>query len=265
MSRGACIIASNTHTGDKILDYVGLAAKNARLIRKHLKVPVALLTTERDHGAAILREFDEIVCIQDRPAHKRSMLQGNDHITYAWKNDQRIESFNESPWSRTLLLDADYIVQSDQLRLLLDSDQSFQMIDAVYDITGRNSFRNMHFMPDHSIRQCWATVMCFDRSAGPVFEAARMVRDNYDYYAAMFDFSKRPYRNDYAFSIAAHLSGKTKLPWSMAQLPPDCGVEADDRGLKISYANNLLRWQGDLHILNKSIALDPSLLGALDE
>ena len=102
MSDGACIIASNS--GD--LDYVGLAAISARLIRKHLNIPVCLLTTDSDSHP----DFDAVITIQDRPSSKRSMLRGDSHITYEWKNDNRIDAIDHSPWDRTLLIDADYIV-----------------------------------------------------------------------------------------------------------------------------------------------------------
>ena len=255
MSEGACIIASNS--GD--LDYIGLAAINARLIRKHLGIPVSLLTTDIDTHP----DFDTVVVIGDRPPNKRSMLKGDTHITYEWKNDHRIDAIDHSPWSRTLLLDADYIVMSDLLRPLLDSDASFMMVDHVYDITGRNSFGRMRRLPDGSIDQRWATVICFDKSAKHVFDAAAMVRKDYGYYAAMFGFSSRPFRNDFAFSIAAHLLGVPKLPLRMSQLPADCMIACDDKGMRISHDNNVLRWQGDLHVLNKDIALNPSLLEPL--
>jgi hypothetical protein len=255
MSEGACIIASNSSD----LDYIGLAAINARLIRKHLGLPVCLLTPDRDSHP----DFDKVIAIDARPSSKRSMLKGNDHITYEWKNDHRIDAIDHSPWSRTLLLDADYIVMSDLLRPLLDCNESFMMVDSVYDITGRNSFSAMRRLPDGSVDQRWATVMCFDKSAKHVFDAAAMVRQDYGYYAAMFGFSSRPFRNDFAFSIAAHLLGVPKLPFSMAQLPPDCDVVCDRKGMKISHALNLLRWQGDLHVLNKDIAIDPSILEPL--
>ena len=257
MSKGACIIASNS--GD--LDYIGLAAINAKLIRKHLSIPVCLLTTDIDYHP----DFDKVVVIDDRPSSKRSMLKGNTHITYEWKNDQRIEAIHYSPWDRTLLLDADYIVMSDLLQPLLACDQPFMIADRVYDVTGRNSFKHLKLLPDKSIKQRWATVMCFNKQAQPIFDATAMVRKDYSYYAAMFDWPNRPFRNDFAFTIAAHLLGVPQFPITMAQLPPDCEVEADAKGLKISYANNVMRWRGDLHVLNKSIALDPSKLGALHE
>ena len=255
MSEGACIIASNS--GE--LDYIGLAAINAKLIRKHLEIPVCLLTTDINSHP----DFDSVILIDKRPASKRTMLKGDTHITYDWKNDHRIDAFNYSPWDRTLLVDADYLVLSDLLKPMLNCVHPFMMIDSVYDITGRNSFAGMRRMPDASIDQRWATVMCFDKAAEPVFKAAEMVRRDYAYYAAMFDFAVRPFRNDYAFGIAAHLLGIPRLPFSMAQLPPDCAVSADDRGLKITHANNVLRWRGDLHVLNKDIAIDPGMLEPL--
>ena len=255
MSEGACIIASNT--GD--LDYIGLAAVNARLIRKHLGIPVCLLTTDiKTHP-----DFDAVITIQDRPSSKRSMLKGDSHITYEWKNDHRIDAIDHSPWTRTLLLDADYIVMSDLLRPLMDCDEPFMMVDRVYDITGRNSFGRMRRLPDDSIDQRWATVMCFDSNARKIFEVAAMVRENYGYYAAMFGWPYKPFRNDFAFSVAAHLLAVPKLPFAMPQLPADCMISCDVKGMLINYANNVLRWQSDLHVLNKDIALDPNILEPL--
>lgn len=255
MREGACIIASNS--GD--LDYIGLAAISARLIRKHLGIPVCLLTPDRSEHAG----FDEVIRIEPRASSKRSMLRGSTHITYEWKNDHRIEAFHHSPWSRTLLLDADYLVMSDMLAPLLCCDQPFMIIDDVYDVTGRNSFNHLRYLPNKSLRQRWATVMCFDDRAGPVFEAAAMVRANYGYYAAMFNWNNRPFRNDHAFTVAAHLLGIPKLSLTMPQLPPDVEITVDERGLRIIHGGNVLRWNSDLHVLDKSIALDPSILEGL--
>jgi len=255
MYKGACIIANNT--GD--LDYIGLAAINAQLIRQHLDIPVCLLTADPgDHPG-----FDHVVLLEERPSSKRSMIKGDTHITYVWKNDHRIDAIDHSPYARTLLLDADYLVLSDLLLPLLDCDQPFMIVDSVHDITGRHAFAGMKRVPDGSIDQRWATVMCFDKRAGSIFDAAAMVRRDYGYYAAMFDWPVKPFRNDFAFSVAAHLLAVPKLPFSMPQLPPDCTVQADNNGLKISHAGNVLRWKGDLHVLNKDIALDPSILEPL--
>ena len=255
MPEGACIIASNS--GD--LDYIGLAAINARLIRQHLDIPVCLLTTDISSHP----DFDEIICLEPRTYSKRSMLKGDSHITYEWKNDHRIDAFHHSPWDRTLLLDADYIVQSDLLASTLRCDSPFMIIDGVYDVTGRRSFGSMERVPDGSLKQRWATVMCFDRSAGHFFDAAAMVRSDYGYYAAMFGWPNRPFRNDFAFTVAAHLLGADAMPYHMPQLPPDALVSVDAKGLRIECAGQVLRWKGDIHILNKDIALDPSMLEAL--
>ena len=255
MSDGACIIACNS--GD--LDYVGLAAINARLVRQHLRLPVCLLTTDMDDHPG----FDVTVRIPQKPSHTRSVLKGSEIFSYSWKNDHRIEAFEHTPWSRTLLIDADYLVMSDLLAPLIGSDSDFMIMDHVYDVTGRNSFKHMDLLPNKSLRQAWATVMVFDSRAADVFHAANMVRQNYGYYAAMFDWPVRPFRNDFAFTVAAHLLNKERVPFSMAQLPADAAVEADSKGLLITYANHVMRWNADLHVLNKQLAIDPSVLDSL--
>lgn len=255
MSNGAAIIASNTHG----LDYIALAAINAKLIRKHLQIPICLLTPDlEDHP-----EFDVVIKIPDKQGSNRSMLKGTEIITYEWKNDHRIDAYEHTPWDRTLLVDADYIVSSDMLRPFLFSDQPFILMDSVYDVTGRHSFDHMKYLPNKSLKQAWATVMSFDKKAKFVFEVANMVRENYAYYAAMFNWPARPFRNDFAFTVAGHLLNLPRLPIRMPQLPADAFFECDKNGFKIKHGNNVLRWRSDLHVLNKTLAYDPSVLEPL--
>lgn len=255
MSEGACMIACNSDG----LDYVGLASINARLIRLHLGLPVCLLTTDMDHHP----DFDVTIRMPPRPAHKRTMLKGDEFITYDWKNDHRIDAFAYTPWDRTLILDSDYLVLSDALLPLVRSSLDFIIVDHVYDVTGRHSFKHMDLLPDKSLKQRWATVMVFDRRAEDVFRAADMVRQNYGYYAAMFDWPTRPFRNDFAFTVAAHLLGKCSVPFSMPQAPADACVEIKNKGLRITHGNHVMRWNSDLHVLNKQLAMDPSMLQGL--
>lgn len=252
MCDGACIVAVNSGP----LDYVSLAAINAQLIKKHLGLPVCLITTD----TVVKNDFDHVVTVDAKLGSKRSMLSGQDILTYEWHNDHRIDAIKHSPWDRTLLIDADYLVMTDALLALINSDRDFLIIDEVYDVTGRNSFASMRYLPDGSIKQRWATVMAFNRQAQHVFDAAAMVRDNYAYYAAMFDWSHKPFRNDYAFTVACHLLEVSTLPMPMAQLPPDCSVTVTQHGLRIEGAGKVMRWNSDLHVLNKQLAMHPGLL-----
>lgn len=254
MYKGVVLLASNTISCDgKLLDYVGLARFNARLIKRNLKLPVALITTDDIDTCG----FDEVIKISNGKSANRSMLAYDEIITYEWKNDGRIDAFRYSPWDRTLLLDADYLVMTDQLLPLLSSDVDFMIADSVYDVTGRAVWKNSRLMPNKTIKQRWATVMCFDKSAGYVFDAAKMIRENYDYYAASFGFTINPLRNDYVFSIAAELLGLRGLPFDIFMSPADVKLTTiDEQGMRLEHGGNLMRWSGDLHVMNKELIYD---------
>lgn len=258
MSKGILIFATNSTTTDgRILDYVGLASHAARLANKHLDLPVALITADEIESD----QFDKIIRTARRDGSKRTTIAGNAAMTYEWHNADRLDALELTPWDRTLVIDADYLVMCDQLRCIVDCDAPFMIAQDVADVTGSDDFKRVKFLPDRTLHQRWATVICFDRSQAAAFQAARMVRENYEYYATMFGWSKQPYRNDYAFTVAAHLLGLPSMPFPMFQLPAFAEIEsADERGLRITHNGKVMRWNHDLHILNKSIALDHSVL-----
>ena len=262
MHKGACIIASNSTASDgSVFDYIGLAQRSASLIRKHLKIPVAILTTSLNG----IEGFDHVVRLPESKSSNRIINHNNSIITFPWDNDHRIDILDFSPFDRTLLLDADYLVLSDQLLPVLECDLPFMITDDVIDITGRNSFNNMKLMPDKTFMQRWATVMTFDNRARVVFDAARMVRKNYAYYATMFNFSSSLFRNDFVFSIATHLVGIGRFPSKLFQLPINASVEScNGNGLRIKYDNYIMRWNHDVHVLNKDIVINPEILDGLD-
>jgi polyphosphate kinase len=102
MTTGALIFAhNNEHT-----DYVSMARWSARNIERHLDIPVHIVT-EKDNSDGNARWFDDY----------------QSHVE--WHNQSRVTAYDISPWDRTLLLDADYVVASDQLKTILDAPQDF--------------------------------------------------------------------------------------------------------------------------------------------
>lgn len=249
------MIASNSSD----MDYVGLAAINARLIRKHLGIPVCLITTDLTNHD----DFDHVIKVDHRPGQTRKIRHDGEIISYEWKNDHRISAIDHTPYERTLLIDADYLVQTDALLPFISCDSDFMIVDEVRDLTAKNSFRNDAYLPDRTLKQRWATVMVFNKDYRAPFDIAAMVRDNYDYYAAMFNWSRRPFRNDFAFTVAAHLLSIPRMPFVMNQISFEAQVQADERGLKIMSYDQIFRWNHDVHVLNKEIAINPKMLEPL--
>lgn len=255
MSSGVLLVAFDSVTDQgTVLRYTELAKVCANLVRKHLRLPVGIVSDVTVDG------FDEQIVVEKPAADSRHVLIKNKHESYNWHNDYRRQLYNLTPFDRTLLLDVDYFLQTDQYLKCFEFDAPFQIVKQVYDPTGRNSFDKYTRLPNRTIPQAWATAMYWNRNAATYFEYANMIAENYEYYARVFGFSHKQYRNDMVFSIVSHMLPAYNIPWRMWMTSSDCEVtDADSRGLKFEYNNNTIRVSNDVHVLNKNIMNDDSL------
>lgn len=264
-----CLIAAtNSKTkNNETLDYIDLAVIAAKRVKRYLDIPVFLLTSDTN-----VREnevFDKILIISKSITSNRKMLAGSDHIEYDWHNDLRINAYEltKTYADKILMIDADYMVASDQLNAWLDCDSNFQIFDKVIDVTGRSLYKN--YFPSNDILQRWATVMCWQPSdeASIIFKTAQMVRDNYEFYSLMLGMPAKPYRNDLAFSVACHLHNVPQSSLSLFNLPPDSFLfvkQSYPDAWMIQHQHHVNFWSGDLHVMNKSYAIDFSLRNELN-
>jgi hypothetical protein len=222
-----------------------LACLNQVLIRRHLDLPVAVITDSATADHTDFSSFDQVI-IDDSPGSnsRRFELTGQS-IKTSWLNGSRPQAYDLSPFDQTLLIDADYMIFSDRLNLLFDTDLEFGVFARSHDITGQNVFRDCARVAAYSLPMSWATVIYFTRNtfAQSVFDMMRRVQDHYDYYSLLYRFPMRPYRNDYALSVALNtLSGyghssRYHIPWSCATLTTQAEIIDYDasRGLKYRY------------------------------
>jgi hypothetical protein len=149
-----------------------------------------------------------------------------------WHNAGRVDAYTLTPWEQTLVLDADYVVASTQLKFVLDSNRDFLCHDRAYDIAKSRYLDELNTFGEHRLPMSWATVMMFRKSntAAYIFDCMQMVRDNWDHYRALYNIQKSTYRNDFALSIALGIvSGGTwrvdSIPWSLASILPEYQLE----------------------------------------
>ena len=111
MKRGVVIFAYNS--GD--IDYQSMAAWSADRIARHLGLPTTLIT---DVVPTDSTAFEDVVITTAESGGSRYFSDiGNNVI---WFNGNRMDVYNLSPYDETLVLDADYVVCSDQLNLLFE-------------------------------------------------------------------------------------------------------------------------------------------------
>ena len=217
MTTGALIFAYNNEQ----TDYVAMAAWTANNIRRHLGIPVALVT-----DCPTELKFEQVII---QPAEGDNGRWFSDYgANVKWHNQTRANAYELSPWSQTLVLDADYVVASDQLKTVLASPQEFLAHRWAYDITGLDNFSGLNYFGAYHMPMWWATVMMFRRSeyARLIFETMAMIRDNWNHYRNIFKNSNGTYRNDHALSIAlgvvnGHTLDHSSIPWDLASLTPD--------------------------------------------
>jgi hypothetical protein len=256
MNSGAVIVALRNAQ----MDYMALAAWSAGNIRRHLDLPVAVITDDTQADTSM---FDRVIVVETpQDAGFRNLDNTQPAI---WQNTNRVDAFDLSPWGRTLLLDADYVVASADLRVIVDSAAAISTHRWAYDVTGGNDLSGLNWFGTSRMPQWWATVMVFDRSdrSRMVFDCMRMIRDNWPHYERIYGVSKGLYRNDQALSIAlnienGHTLETTDIPWRLATVMPECDIRvmAQDQ-YHISYQDGqgrdryIVTKGQDLHVMAK--------------
>jgi len=122
---------------------------------------------------------------------------------------------------------------------------------------------------DMGITMYWATVVYFRKTeyVESFFNIVKHVKNNPQYYKDLYKWQGTLYRNDYSFSIAAHMmsgfvdKGIPQLPTTLYKsFDTDDIHSAKDEHTIIMYLEKprspgdfmLTKWQGiDLHIMNK--------------
>lgn len=262
MTTGALIFAFNNEQ----TDYLAMAGWSARRIRQHLNIPVAVVTDCKDHERT--QGFDRVICAAPQTGGTRWFEDYK--ATVSWHNAGRVDAYSLTPWDQTLVLDADYVVCSDQLKLVLGSSQDFLAHRAAVDAV-RPGHKFLDSFGSGKFPMWWATVMMFRKSntVQYIFDCMQMIRDNWQHYRDLYGIAEKNYRNDYALSIALGIvSGHTltidSILWSLISVTPETELSmqvygTEDRELwrmKYRDQNNQLRSAvitgQDFHAMGKS-------------
>jgi len=254
MTTGALIFAVN----NEHIDYVAMATWSARNIQRHLNIPVAVVTTQ-----PIASGFDQVIVIDPVGTNERYFSDYAANVT--WHNESRTDAYALSPWDQTLVLDADYVVSSSQLKVVLDANQDFLAHRWAYDATGINDFTSQNYFGNYCMPMTWATVMMFRRSqqAKLIFDSMQMIKNNWTHYRNLYHNTRSTYRNDHALSIALNITnGHTltynNIPWNLTTITPDCSLSKigqDRYRVDFVTANQKPRWielhNQDFHAMGK--------------
>lgn len=256
MTQGVVIFAY----ANELIDYVALAAWSTKNIHRHLGLPVCVITDQVNLPATY--QFDQVIHADKQGNNSRYFADFKDSVT--WYNNDRMTAYALSPWDQTLLLDADYVVASNQLSMLFDTNIDFLAHDHAYDVAGGKPFEQENCFGRYHMPMTWATVMRFNRShhAELIFDTMQMIRENWTHYRSLYGVSSATYRNDFALTIAQLIVNGQVLawpciPWSLATVVPETQLTqlaVDHYRVDYRTGSGQLKWitlNQDFHAMGK--------------
>jgi hypothetical protein len=268
MNKGCLLFA---HDGD--IDYGSQAVLAARLAIKYLAVPVSLVT-DRETLSNIKTKFNQLpfdqIVIVEKPknTNTRSLANGDDRVTIQFINSNRSTAYDLTPYDRTLIIDTDFLIQSDTLEKYWNSPDLFLITPEMRDLTYLGSPSKDFYISQFSIQTLWATNIMFTKcpEVKILFDLVEHIKENYNYYAVLYNFPHQQYRNDFAFSIACHIMscygidkwyGELSSPILIRDSDSLCQIKNNQLTFLIKDYNKQDNWillstqDQDIHFMNK--------------
>jgi hypothetical protein len=226
MTRGVLIFAHNSPD----VDYGLMSIIAGGLAKKNLGVSVSLVTDigtlnwMEESGTLIKAKevFENIIEVK-RPYTKntRTLHDGFESKVIPFVNSNRYSVWELSPYDQTLLIDSDYLIFSDRLNEYWEVDAPVMMAHSMTDLTGDRGGILDNRVSETGVHMFWATTVMFDKSPESqfFFKLVDFVKDNYIYYADLFRFNPKQFRNDIAFSVAKHIMNGFETEFAYT-LPP---------------------------------------------
>lgn len=259
MSRGALLFAFNSPK----YNYYGMAVATAKRINHFLGLPVTIVTNEESIPDHITYEFDNVVITTADKSNKRDWGM--------WINKGRYQAYEFSPYEETILLDTDYMVNSNKLLTLFDLPTDFCCHDTTSFLMHPGVPQEM--LSGYSYKTLWATVVMFKKTqrAKQIFECLEMIQKNFEHYSNIHKFISSTYRNDYALTLATRivngqfLPKEDIIPWNLVHAGKNTQVyRNNDDEFNTEYTVMFDNWQRgkirkeytiikdtDFHVMNK--------------
>jgi hypothetical protein len=191
-------------------------------------------------------------------------------------NKGRYQAYELSPYDETLLLDTDYMVNSNKLLRVFDYYDDFCCHDTTSFFMQPNAAQEV--LSAYSFKTLWATAVCFKKTSRTeqIFGCLESVQKNYEHYGNIHSFIGGVFRNDYALTLALRIAnGHTSLqrdfiPWNLVHVGKDTSIyRNNDDEFNTEYTILYDNWTRgkirkeyitikdmDFHVMNKENFMD---------
>tara|TARA_R110001592_G_scaffold66642_1_gene204772 strand:- start:386 stop:1237 length:852 start_codon:yes stop_codon:yes gene_type:complete len=209
MNKGVVLFAFNNSS----IDYIKQAIYCAKRIKKYLKLPVQLITDNKeyidDKFPFYKKYIDEVTCCDAPVSSTRTFHDGiyGEYPKLIWANSARDSAYELSIFEKTLVIDTDLLISNDKLLKCFDTGEDFMIAKDYHMVNTEKHYPSLDRLSDKSIPMYWATILYFTKSntAKTVFDTVQHIKENYNYYRLTYDIVETKFRNDFAFSIAVHM------------------------------------------------------------
>jgi hypothetical protein len=245
MSKGALLIARNNSE----VDYTKQAIFCAKRIKKYLDVPVSLITDNKSYLEKIcpnyLEIFDKVIeidgslFVQYKKYNDGAFVKKN----LEYKNNSRSLCFDLTPYNETLLLDTDFVLFNDSLRVCFDQTNDLLMYKRSLDLSTDRDTTEFKTISETGPDFYWATAIFFRKTQlnKIFFNLVKHIQDFWPHYKNLFQLPYSTFRNDYAFSIAVHIMNGYKQGKFVNPMPGTLYYSTDrDHIVEINNDNVLL-------------------------
>lgn len=211
MTRGILLCAHD----NEVLWYGRMAYCCSLMILEHMGKQDISLITDEDTWRRLIASYPDTIMkpiIIDKPETndtKKHIING-ETVSGSYFNTSRPLIYDITPYDETLAIDVDMLILDDRLNLVWGSEYDFMMNKELGQMVLPLTNNTYHLKLDNlSIPVYWATVFYFRKTPGVAkfFQLVKYVKENYEYLSLVYGYGAHVYRNDFAFSIAAHILG----------------------------------------------------------
>ena len=264
MMHGVLMIAHD----NGLFDYGTMTYIAACMVRYHLDNPPICLITDERTWESLLQKYPmaEVAFLEpifvEQPEAKDNIrkFRTEDGIkSEKYLNFTRLRAYELSPFNETLMIDSDVLVLDDRLKLCWGSKNEMMINKNVGKLRNPYSVKPCSYrMNDFSLNVLWATITYFKRTkrVENFFELAQHIMKNFSYYGMLYKFPVGLYRNDYAFTVAAHMmSGYVGGGYEFVQplpVPYTTFAWEDDKLMDVEKGKALFSTKGDFPVVTRN-------------
>jgi hypothetical protein len=207
MTQGVLLIANNNSE----INYVQQAVFLAKRIKKHLNLPTSLITNNVDYvkKLELNNVFEKIISTQSTTSY--TIKKYRDGLIYQtaleFKNTDRASAYDLSPYKETLLIDTDLIVSDSMFLNCFKQNLNLMMYSDAFELSNWRDTSEFNYITDTGPKFYWATAIFFRKTNENkiFFDLVKHIQENWPHYKKIYQITSSVFRNDFAFSIAAHI------------------------------------------------------------